>query len=340
MRDKKVAHIIIPGLEAYRQFYTLEYSKTLGTFLDRSETVIVDDDYYGLLMTLFEREHSLPVAALKQQCKPGGGDYLLCADPVYMQADRSQLLMFDSHDLEITVCEAEQIIDSLNTHFADNGLVFSMINESQWTVRTSDYTHVDTTALHRVINRPLLDVMPTGEHGSQWKVYINEIQMLLYHHEVNSVRQNKGMKTVNGIWFWGGGACPEQWHNPQAHLQQVYTDEQWLVNLTELGQMATFPTLEFGQHQVKNKNIDSGDILYIDTQLSNEYQRLSIEQFTQWSLLAEKNVWSQLKQMLTGEITQINIYPGNGVCYQLRPGAVLSRLLVNIKAYIKRITGR
>ncbi|VAW81157.1 hypothetical protein MNBD_GAMMA12-3460 [hydrothermal vent metagenome] len=340
MHDKKIAHIIIPGLEAYSQFYALEYSDKLAGLLNRSEKVAIDDDYYGLLSTLFESGSSLPVAGLKQKCEPGGNEYLLCADPVYMQADRSQLLMFDSHDLEISMSEAKQIIESLNTHFIEDGLEFSIINECQWTVCTSDFTRVDTTALYRVINRPLLDAMPTGEHGSQWKAYINEIQMLLYHHDVNLVRQDKGMKTVNGIWFWGGGACPEEKLNQHTHLRQVFTDEQWLLHLAKLDTIAALPNDAFGQYSVKNNNSDSGDILYIDTRLSSEYKRLSSQQFTQWILSAEKNLWSHVKPMLANNVDQINIYPGNGFCYEVTSSTVLSTLLAKIKAYMQPIIGR
>lgn len=51
----------------------------------------------------------------------------------------------------------------------------------------------------------MLDAMPDGSKGPHWRAVLNEIQMLLHEHPVNSAREARGAPTVNGLWLWGAG---------------------------------------------------------------------------------------------------------------------------------------
>ncbi len=338
-----ILHVIIPGLATYQHSYSLAYSSCLEKMLKTAVRTAIAEDYYGLIYSLFQNgsDSKIPaasVAALRQSVQSvTSDDFYLCADPVYMQADRDQLLMFDSQELEISESEAKAIVESLNSHFMEDGLEFSVIESSRWLVKANSLKEVATSPLYRVVNRPLLDVMPQGSHGAKWKAIINEIQMLLHNHEVNDVRQEKGMKTINGIWFWGEAMSLQAKDDvtssdgesvQSSALVQLYSDDLWLCRLAKGYRVPVRQTSEIDKGVFKSPlNRLQGDSLYIDSQLSNEYGRLTIVQFKEWLIASEKKLWLPIRRKLfEGIFNQVNLYPGDGYCYKIKHQSLLRRM--------------
>ena len=42
----------------------------------------------------------------------------------------------------------------------------------------------------------------------RWHALLNEIQMALYQHPVNTEREASGVPVINSVWLWGGGRLP------------------------------------------------------------------------------------------------------------------------------------
>lgn len=343
-------HVVIPGLEAYFRYLQLPYTATLKKLLERAEKNIIANDYYGLLNKLFgyssDNDSDLGLAALRlcesdpsYRINNAVDDYYMCADPVYMQADRDQLLMFDSQELNIQTQEADTIVTDLNEHFKEEGLKFIKITNSQWIVRINQICDVDTVALYKVINRPLANVMPTGQHGKKWKSILNEVQMFLYAHKINDERQEKGLKAINGIWFWGAGTIPQASTSTKP-LTHLYADVQWIRALAKINKIDLLSTNDIGVHLfarlVKNA---SSHLLYFDDSLSNEYSRLSAQEFMTWLENTEKKLFLALEKNLNdGQIDQVYMYPGDGCRYSIKPGSFLSsvkRVLSSISIRLK-----
>jgi hypothetical protein len=52
--------------------------------------------------------------------------------------------------------------------------------------------------------------MPVGEIAATHDQLLSELQMALHDHEVNQRRSASGRRSVNSLWFWGGGIAPEK----------------------------------------------------------------------------------------------------------------------------------
>ena len=153
----------------------------------------------------------LPVApltyALESGTRPDG--WCMRADPVFMVPGQTSLmLMADGRELQLSMSEAQAIVDSLNRHFDEAALRFEVPTPSHWYV-FSDLERVETTPLSRVMGCSVTGRLPQGPDGVGWNGVLAELQMLLHDHEVNRQRAASGRPLVNSVWFWGGGHYPQ-----------------------------------------------------------------------------------------------------------------------------------
>jgi hypothetical protein len=132
-------------------------------------------------------------------------DYVLCADPVHMAADRDTVLLVQRVD-DASADECVQLVRMLDGHFASDGLRFEALRPDAWFARCRDAPDVRMTPLDAALRRPLFPLLPGGADARRWRTWQNEIQMLLHEHPVNAEREAHGQPTVTGLWFWGGGA--------------------------------------------------------------------------------------------------------------------------------------
>ncbi|WP_269533159.1 hypothetical protein [Chitinimonas sp. BJYL2] len=129
----------------------------------------------------------------------------LRADPVHLRADRDRALLFDATLLAISQSEADALVTSLNQLYAEDGMRFHAPTPSRWYVQLPQPADCLTTPLHAVVGQNIHQHLPTGPRALQWHKLLNEMQMLLYTHPVNDLREQSGRPTVNSIWLWGEG---------------------------------------------------------------------------------------------------------------------------------------
>lgn len=169
------------------------------------------------------RQQDWPVASLTLVAD--GGDpanaYWLRADPVHLHVARDQLILVDPDTFALQQDEAEQLVASLNQHFAVDGLVFEARRPGRWYVRLDRPADLETTPLPQVTGKHIDPYLPRGGDALRWHTLLNEIQMLLFTHPVNEAREAAGELPVNSIWPWGGGRLPE---NLQCPFQQIWAD--------------------------------------------------------------------------------------------------------------------
>ncbi len=126
----------------------------------------------------------------------------LCADPVHFHVEGDGLLLMDSHSFSLSHEEAEALILSLNAHFFPDGLHFHSVSPTQWVVGLDWVPEVTTTHPLRRVGRSIDGYLPQGLQARRWRALINEVQMLLHEHPVNLSREDRGERTINGVWFW------------------------------------------------------------------------------------------------------------------------------------------
>lgn len=169
------------------------------------------------------RQRDWPVAPLTLLAAGGepNSGYWLLAEPVHIQLQRDRLVLIDAPHLDLTADEAAQLTASLNRHFAGDGLTFTATRPGSWHLRLARPAEIDTRPLAEVVGRDIRHFLPGGPEGKHWHNLLNEIQMLLYTHEVNQEREQRGALTVNSLWPWGGGALPV---HANTAFTQVWSD--------------------------------------------------------------------------------------------------------------------
>lgn len=130
----------------------------------------------------------------------------LCCDPVHLHFSRDTLLLADASGLDITREEADTLMDGLNKTFADIGH-FEAPAPDRWYIHLADAARPSFHPLTDVNGRPVQLFLPEGEDTTRWARLSNEMEVWLFSHPVNTAREERGQRTINGIWLWGNGTA-------------------------------------------------------------------------------------------------------------------------------------
>jgi hypothetical protein len=119
-----------------------------------------------------------------------------------------QVTMGDPAHLQIDPNTDIQLFEAMQGFFAQDGIALYPYAPGQWLAQSDVFANLPTASLDRVIGRnidPWLvgGATPTGP-ATLLRRLQNEMQMLLYTHEVNA---NRGL-AINSLWWHGAGALP------------------------------------------------------------------------------------------------------------------------------------
>jgi hypothetical protein len=133
----------------------------------------------------------------------------------------------------VTLDEAEtaELLGEINRHFDGRGFEFHRSGKGDWSLECTSPIECTSVEPAAAAGRNLRDLMPGGRDGARVRALLNEIQMLLHEHPVNSSRIQRGLPAVNSLWLWGFGCADEV---PVASLPALYTDDAWLAGLWRL----------------------------------------------------------------------------------------------------------
>jgi hypothetical protein len=93
---------------------------------------------------------------------------------------------------------------------------------SRWYLLTDPPWNLQTVALQAALGAPVEQRLPRGQHASQWRRLLNEIQMRWHASRTHREREARGQRSANGLWLHGGG----MWHALQAsRFVTVDTDD-------------------------------------------------------------------------------------------------------------------
>ena len=180
---------------------------------------------------------SVAVGALsyhaKQQAKAGA--WYMRADPVHLKADRDHLVMLGNVLLGITPAEAGQLVADINRTFAQEPWRLELINPTQWVLESNRNFDLTTHKLTEVIGRSISSALPGGADARYWRVILNEVQMFLHNHNVNSERVEKGLPMINSLWLWGEG----RFTTPCEHIHpaEIWSEDAFARGLAALYQL-------------------------------------------------------------------------------------------------------
>jgi len=148
----------------------------------------------------------LPVAGLTALVDLPGSNVAawLRADPVYLRADMSKLLLFDATTFALEMDEAASLIADINANIAEIVVCLGE-NPGRWYIALTENAALDTWPPSSVAARSSFEPLPDGTDAQRWREISNEVQMILHASSVNQARQERGLPPVNSFWLWGAG---------------------------------------------------------------------------------------------------------------------------------------
>jgi len=173
-----------------------------------------------------EKQRDWPVAALTARLDglPAESGTWLRADPVHLQLQRSRTLVLAAPALQITAAEAHALAETLNKHFANDGIHLDAVHPERWYLPHNEAADFIAPTLSAVAGRPL----PRSQTPGRWHRWLTECQMLLHDHQVNIAREQRGAPPVNSLLLWGGGALPVV---PGRHFTQIWSSNPLALSL-------------------------------------------------------------------------------------------------------------
>lgn len=130
--------------------------------------------------------------------------YCLRADPVHLHVDTHGLVVFDCMSLTVNPEDSRELAAALTDHLALDGWTLRYGDKCRWYLlgEEQDLTGpaiCQVKGLHTPVS------MLNGEDARQWTHRLNELQMLMAMHALNTQRQTDRRRTINSLWLWGGG---------------------------------------------------------------------------------------------------------------------------------------
>ena len=153
----------------------------------------------------------------------------LSADPAWVQPEMNGVRLLACGQLQLTMDEALAFAEALRPAFDDAGIELKITTPDRWHVRLPSNTPLPNFAApEQALGEDLSQHLPQGVEGRRWRVLLNDIQVLLHQHPLNTDRRARGLAPVNSIWLWGGGSLP----SPLAsELNGVISDDLLLTAL-------------------------------------------------------------------------------------------------------------
>jgi len=227
LADMSHVHLVIPDLFLPQQ---VADAVSAGLALPALETLLARASSSSLPQPSLEAwlcdtfgvaEQSIAPVCLCAEGVAAGAFYWLRADPVHLRLQRDQLVL--QADQRLTVEEAAQLCDSLNTHFSADGLHFIAPQPQRWYLRLETAPNIRTQPLAQVAGKDIHPHLPQGKEALHWHGVFNEIQMLLFEHAVNQAREERGELPINSVWLWGGGHAVGELGRPYS---KVFADSE------------------------------------------------------------------------------------------------------------------
>lgn len=120
---------------------------------------------------------------------------------------REHATLSDPDALDLSEDESQALLTAMRPFFESDGIHLHTLSPTRW-LAAGPALDVPTASLDRVLGRNVDPWLPSAQNARLLRRLQNEMQMLLYTHPVNEVRQQRRQLTVNSLWFSGTGTLP------------------------------------------------------------------------------------------------------------------------------------
>ena len=128
------------------------------------------------------------------------------ATPVHLVAGMTKVTLSEGGLLDLEPGDARSLAVDFNRVFGDAGVRLAV---GRHAVLLCVFDRVFDVVAHdpeTMIGDDVFGFQPTGMDAARWRRWMSEIELWLFEHEVNRARSSRGLPSITGLWFWGGGA--------------------------------------------------------------------------------------------------------------------------------------
>jgi hypothetical protein len=128
--------------------------------------------------------------------------------PCHWEVGQDHISMGHPRQLDLPAEESQAFLAAMQPWFEQDGILLEYDGPTRWLARGEVFRGLPSASLDRVTGRVIDRWMPRGEAGRPLRRLQQEMQMLLYTHEINEARARDGLQAVNSFWVSGAGALP------------------------------------------------------------------------------------------------------------------------------------
>jgi hypothetical protein len=139
--------------------------------------------------------------------------------PCHWRVGTDHVAMGHPQQLQLDATDSQTLLEAMRPFFEQDGIALEYGAPTRWLARGEVFRDLATASLDRVVGRIIDQWMPRAPQAKTLRRLQQEMQMLLYTHQVNEERTRGGLAAVNSFWVSGTGALPASHAAPPPGLQ-------------------------------------------------------------------------------------------------------------------------
>ena len=157
---------------------------------------------------LTDADGATPWAAWQLRQEGRDPQHEACAwiTPCHWRVATDHVTMAHPRQLELDAEESQALLAAMQPFFQHDGIALEYDAPTRWLARGEVFRDLATASLDRVVGRTIDEWMPRAPQARLLRRLQQEMQMLLYTHEINEARGRTGLLPVNSFWVSGTGA--------------------------------------------------------------------------------------------------------------------------------------
>jgi hypothetical protein len=142
--------------------------------------------------------------------------------PCHLRVNADHVAMADPLDLQLGADESTALRLAMEPWFRGDGIALHALSTTTWLARGDILRELPTASIERVRDQPVDPWMPRQAQAKALRRLQNEMQMLLYTHPANDLRERAGLPAINSFWLSATGDLPPE--SPDAAAPPVQLD--------------------------------------------------------------------------------------------------------------------
>jgi len=130
--------------------------------------------------------------------------------PCHWTVGANHIDMSHPQAMHLEAGESRLLLAAMQPFFEEDGIALEYEAPTGWLAHGELFRNLATASLDRVVGRSIDGWMPRAPEARTLLRLQQEMQMLLYTHDVNDKRMRGGLLPVNSFWASGTGALPAE----------------------------------------------------------------------------------------------------------------------------------